>query len=91
MVWFWARGRGHPQGMKPHAHLRVLSALVGGAAVLGMGLVVATESPRLTGPRPVPVLAPDTLENDDASWATTSSVLSFSPRVIASIPPPPED
>lgn len=72
--------------------MRVLSAVVGGAAVLGMGVLNTTVSPQLVGPEPATVLAPDTLENEEAGWATTtSSGLSFRPRVTASIPPPPED
>lgn len=79
--------------MKPHARLRVLSAVVGGGAMFGMAVVgVSVGRPQWVGPAPATIVAPATGEMtaSETGMATSTTVASFRPTITASIPPPPD-
>lgn len=74
--------------MKPHAHLRTLSAVAGGCAVVAIGLagLSAGSKPDLES-----VGAPATVRQTVDEVTTTSTAPSFRPAVTATVPPPPTD
>lgn len=73
--------------------MRMVSAVVGSAAVVGMGTLDVVVGADAVESAPVTLVAPPTVETGGgAGWVTTtSSNSSFRPVVTASIPPPPED
>ena len=77
-------GTGNPQGMKPHAHLRAWSAVVGSLGVVGMAVVGVSVGVPATG-QTAPGGSPDEVTT------TTSYPASFRPVVTATVPPPPLD
>lgn len=83
---------GNPLDMKPHARLKVLSAVVGGGAMLSMAVIgVAMGPAQWIGPAPATVVAPATGPMTvQESGMTTSTAASFRPTITASIPPPPD-
>lgn len=82
--------------MKPQIKLRALSAVAGGAAAAGMGVLAVVAGATPGGSPTATVLAPATapmtvidVATAATTTTTTSEVLSFRPTITASIPPPP--